>query len=157
MFFINFLVQNVLQISALGFLTISQQNRQFKIVMVDRGFQGGGVNPRGCALNYYYHPETKFVKVMFSQVSVCPLSRRGGLRLCPGGLCPGGLCPGGSLSRGTLSRGISVRDHPPYGNEQVVRILLECILFSGGSRIFPRGVRQLPKLQLFFRFLPKTA
>ena len=30
-------------------------------------------------------------------------------------------------------------------------------LFSGGSRIFPRGVRQLPKLLLFFKFLPKTA
>ena len=29
--------------------------------------------------------------------------------------------------------------------------------FSGGSRIFPRGVRQLPKLLLFFKFLPKTA
>ena len=28
---------------------------------------------------------------------------------------------------------------------------------SGGSRIFPRGVRQLPKLLLFFKFLPKTA
>ena len=28
---------------------------------------------------------------------------------------------------------------------------------SGGSRIFPRGVRQLPKLLLFFEFLLKTA
>ena len=32
----------------------------------------------------YYRPQTKFVKVMFSQVSVC-LSLSGGL--CPGGLC----------------------------------------------------------------------
>ena len=31
------------------------------------------------------------------------------------------------------------------------------ILISGGSRIFPRGVRQLPKLLLFFKILPKTA
>ena len=30
-------------------------------------------------------------------------------------------------------------------------------LLSGGSRIFPRGGRQLPKLLLFFTFLPKTA
>ena len=28
---------------------------------------------------------------------------------------------------------------------------------SGGSRIFPRGVRQLPKMLLFFKFLLKTA
>ena len=31
------------------------------------------------------------------------------------------------------------------------------ILFSGGSRIFPRGVRQLPKVLLFFNFFLKTA
>ena len=61
--------------------------------------------------------------------------------LCPGGLCPGGLCPGvsegslstaGSLSRGSLSRGLypgrSLSWKPPYGNEWVVRITLECIL-----------------------------
>ena len=30
-------------------------------------------------------------------------------------------------------------------------------MISGGSRIFPRGVRQLPKSLLFFKFLPKTA
>ena len=28
---------------------------------------------------------------------------------------------------------------------------------SGGSRIFPRGVRQLPKVLLFFKYLTKTA
>ena len=44
-----------------------------------------------------YSPKTKFAKVMFSQVSVCP---QGGL-----GLRPGGLCPGGSLSEGSLSWG----------------------------------------------------
>ena len=39
------------------------------------------------------------------------------------GLCPGGLSPGGSLSRG-----VSIREIPPYGEEWVVRILLECVL-----------------------------
>ena len=64
--------------------------------------------------------------------------------LCPGGslfrgrgLCLGGLRPRGSLSRGvsvwgSLFRGVSVWRvsfrEPPYGNKQVVRILLECIL-----------------------------
>ena len=71
---------------------------------------------------------------------------------------PGGLCLGGSLSRGSLFRGVSVwgslsggdsvqgvsvqrvsvwrdlcpggfcHEDFPYGNEQAVRILLECIL-----------------------------
>ena len=61
-----------------------------------------------------------------------------------GGLCPGGSCPGGFLPRGSLSGGlclgglcpggslcwVCVREPPlpPYGNEQAVRILLECIL-----------------------------
>ena len=53
--------------------------------------------------------QTKFAKVMFSQVFVCP---QGGLCpgiLCPGGLFPGvGLCPGGSVPRWSLSRGVSV-------------------------------------------------
>ena len=63
----------------------------------------------------YYRPQTKFAKVMFSQLSVCP--QGGGLSLCLGslrprwgGLCPGDLCPGGSLLRvGALSRGFSVQ------------------------------------------------
>ena len=78
---------------------------------------------------YLYRPQTKFAKVMFSQVFVCPqggvsVSVRGCLH--PGGLCPGGgLCPWGSLSRGvsvqeglclvgSLSRvgGVSVRETP---------------------------------------------
>ena len=53
----------------------------------------------------YYRPQTKFAKVMFSQVSVCP--QGGGLSLCLGslrprwrGLCPEDLCPGGSLLGG---------------------------------------------------------
>ena len=50
-----------------------------------------------------------------------------------------GLCPGGFLSRrvsvqgglsphGSLSRRVSLSGRPPYGKEQAVRILLECIL-----------------------------
>ena len=46
----------------------------------------------------------------------------GGGGLCSGGfLSEGDLCPGGLLGRPPD------RD-PPYGNEQAVRILLECIL-----------------------------
>ena len=78
---------------------------------------------------------------------LCPggLCLRG---LCPGGLCLGGLCMGvsvqgvydegvsvqgvsvwWSLSGGSLSREVvSVRETPPYGNEWVVPILLECFL-----------------------------
>ena len=49
--------------------------------------------------------------------------------LCPGvsvqgGLCPGGLCPGEFFVRETP------RQRPPYGNERVVRIVLECILVT---------------------------
>ena len=63
----------------------------------------------------FYHPQTKFPKVMFSQVSVCPMGVLGGSLsrgvsvwgyLCPGGLCPGGLCPGG-LCQGGLWHGDS--------------------------------------------------
>ena len=51
------------------------------------------------------------VKVMFSQVFVCP---RGGGGFCPGGsLSEGSLSRGrGSLSGGSLSRGVSVRETP---------------------------------------------
>ena len=75
------------------------------------------------------------VFVQWGSLSRGTLSRwvsvQGGL--CPGGslsggLCPGGLCPGGSLSRGISVQEGSLLGRPPYGNEQVVRILLECIL-----------------------------
>ena len=38
-----------------------------------------------------------------------------------------------------------------------IKDLLKLTHSSGGSRIFPGGGRQLPKLLLFFTFLPKTA
>ena len=80
---------------------------------------------------YIYRPQTKFARVMFSQVFVCPRGAGGGSRslsrgslswgisiqvsvqgvsvlgdLNPG-LCPGGLCPGGSQSRSLSSRSLS--------------------------------------------------
>ena len=57
--------------------------------------------------NFYYRPQTKFAKVMFSQVSVYP---QGGLGLCPGGFHPAGdLHHRGSLSGRSLSGGVSVQ------------------------------------------------
>ena len=90
------------------------------------------------AIANFYRPQTKFAKVMFSLVSVCP--RGGGVLgfwgrgLCPGGvfvqecLCPGGLYPGGSMSRRISVRRVLCHIDPSYGNERAVRILLECIL-----------------------------
>ena len=102
-----------------------------------------------------YRPQTKFAKVMFSQVSVCTQggsqSLSGGVSIpgvsVPWGLCPGGslggslggsvskggLCPGEPLSKGSLSResmcgGVSCHRDPPYDNERALRILLEYIL-----------------------------
>ena len=57
--------------------------------------------------------QTKFAKVMFSQVSVCP--RRGGRGVSvwgisvQGSLCLEGLCPGGSLSGVLCPGGLSGR------------------------------------------------
>ena len=49
-------------------------------------------------------------------------------RFCLGVSVQGGLCHGGSQSRGLCGEeGLRQRD-PPYGNEQAVCILLECIL-----------------------------
>ena len=73
-------------------------------------------------------------KVMFLHLSVSHSVHRGvsvsvqGVSV-QGGLCPGGLCPGGSLSRGGgLFLGKYLLGRPPYGNERVACILLECIL-----------------------------
>ena len=67
----------------------------------------------------YYRPQTKFAKVMFSQLFACP---RGvsvsvlGWGLCPGvssvqgGLYPGEVSFGGSLSRWVFVQGVSVQE-----------------------------------------------
>ena len=54
-------------------------------------------------ISIHYRLQTKFAKVMFSQVLVCP---RGG-----GVFVQGGLCPGGCLYRGSLVsfQGVSVQ------------------------------------------------
>ena len=94
-----------------------------------------------------YRPQTKFAKVMFSQVFVCQrggVSVQGLLSFCPGGFCPGGihprgLCTGRSLSRrvfvqagflsgGLCPRGLCPGGLCPGGSLGAVRILLECIL-----------------------------
>ena len=46
---------------------------------------------------YFYGPQTKFTKVMFSQVSVCPRGDRGGWVSAPG------------------PRGLSAKPHNPPG------------------------------------------
>ena len=81
-----------------------------------------------CGCNNY-RPQTKFAKVMFSQVFVCP---QGGL--CPVGSLSSGVSFCGASTQGGLCRGglcwrVSVRETPPpYGYVRAVRILLECIL-----------------------------
>ena len=67
---------------------------------IGEGVRSADFRPVG----YCYCPQTKFAKVMFSQVFVCPrgvsVQRRG---VNQGDLCPGG---GWSMSRGeSLSRG----------------------------------------------------
>ena len=67
-------------------------------------------------LPFCYRSQTKFVKVMFSQVFVCPQV--------------GVLCPGVSLSGGvSVQGGVSVRKTSVW-LRAAVRILLECILVS---------------------------
>ena len=94
---------------------------------------------------YFYRPQRSCGKVIFLQACVIlftgevsvPASTTG--HMTGGSLSGGGgfsvqgvsvwesLCPGGSLSR----KGFSVREIPrSYGNEQALRILLECILLQ---------------------------
>ena len=82
-----------------------------------------------------YHPQTKFAKVMFSQVSVCPRGVSAPLHAGihpPGQTTPGQTPPGQTTPMGRHPPG---KTHPPLhsacwdtGNKQVVRIPLECIL-----------------------------
>ena len=98
----------------------------------------------------YYRPQTKFAKVMFLQVSVCPQSGGGACvagghawqwACVAGGACmvggcawQGGMHGGGHAWQGwqgVHGRGAYVADTTRYGdtvNERAVRILLECIL-----------------------------
>ena len=52
----------------------------------------------GSITGNYYRPQTKFAKVMFLHVSVCP--RRGGLLLGEGVCCQGVPGPGRCLVKG---------------------------------------------------------
>ena len=101
-----------------------------------------------CCCWNIYHPQTKFAKVMFLQVSVC--SQGGGMRGCSreeGGMAcmvaSGGdawLLPGGMHG---CSPGEPAWDTMRYGdtiNERAVRILLECILLfiiTSNKRLMP--------------------
>ena len=104
----------------------------------------------------FYRPQTKFAKVMFLQVSVCP---QGGVHGCQGvwmvaggmrgeeghawqrGACvvKGGMCGKGGHAwqrRGMHGEGGHAWDTMRYGdmiNERVVCILLECILVKHRS------------------------
>ena len=107
---------------------------------------------KSSALSCNYSPQTKFAKVMFLQVSVCPQGRacmvsgRGGMHGCCWGACMvagGGVCMVAGGHAWLLAGGVTV--HACWGrcvwllggvrriswdmvNEWAVRILLECIL-----------------------------
>ena len=84
-----------------------------------RGSLSRGVSVRGCLC-----PGVSLSGGSLSMGVLCP-----GVSLSGGSLSMGVLCPGGSLSRGVSVREIpQTESPPPYGNERVVRILLECIL-----------------------------
>ena len=102
--------------------------------------------------------------------------------VCRGVSAGGGVCRRGCLPGGCLPGGV---DTPLWTESQTRVNTLLCHNFVAevsnwilvisisndnkqcrdvtsdaglyGSRIFPRGVRNLPKLLLFFKFLPKTA
>ena len=85
-----------------------------------------------------------------------PLFDGGGRVLWRGVLFHGWCCSRGCYDVTSCYRGSAVHNRkwhhntPPPGNRMTDR-------HSGGSRIFLRGVRQLPKVLLFCNFLPKTA
>ena len=74
---------------------------------------------------FHYRPQTRFAKVMFSQVFVCPQgegsvsrgSLSGGVSVRGKGLCPEGL----------VSKGVCVQGGLCQGDVRLVLILLECI------------------------------
>ena len=82
-------------------------------------------------LQVSHHPQTKFAKVTFSQVSVCP---QGGLVLCPKEVSVQGvLCLGGLSGRVSAWGGISVTETP-------------CTIQAGGTH--PTGMHSCWHLQL---------
>ena len=85
----------------------------------------------------HYRPQTKFAKVMFSQVSLCPQGEGSRSLFRVGSPYRGVSAQGGSLLRRSLSREVSVggslSGRPPYGNMRAVRSLLECILVTIAS------------------------
>ena len=80
----------------------------------------GGVTKEG-GVTYYYRPQQSCGMVIFSQAAVSHSAHHG---------MGGGVCP--SMHYRSHDRGVSVRGsllgRPPYRNERVVRILVECIL-----------------------------
>ena len=82
----------------------------------DSGFLRLGVpTPEFGAKTYYYHPQTKFAKVMFLQVFVCPQGE-------------GGLHAGGSASGWVCIQGDPHWILWDTVNKWAVCIILECIL-----------------------------
>ena len=96
----------------------------------------------------FYRPQTKFAKVMFSQVFVCP---QGGVSVQGGVFVQGGLSPGGSLSgRGLCPGGGLCQGDPPYGYIWAVCILLECILVHRSNCAGGGSLRRNPRQHLHF-------
>ena len=94
---------------------------------------------------HIYRPQTKFAKVMFSRVSVCPLG--GGMRgrgyAWPGACMAGGCMIGGMHGRGHVWQGACIAGGHAWQErwplQRAVCILLECILVG---EIFSRNVHE---------------
>ena len=83
-----------------------------------------------------YRPQTKFAKVTFSQVFICPQGEWAGGGSLSGGISvQEGLCPGGVSVRESLSRGVSV-----WG----VSVSVQGDLCPGGSLSRGVSVRETP-------------
>ena len=91
--------------------------RYWHIVATTAAVRKHPTRMHSCFSVKFYRPQTKFAKVMFSQVSVCPqggvsqhvMGTGGGIPACsgqgwclPGGSLPGGVYPGGA-TRGRVS------------------------------------------------------
>ena len=115
----NWRSSNVPDVSGVGSICARLDNTQrwrWSALGCNRGGTVNQCTEQHLYYVFYYRTQTKFAKVMFSQV----LGLSTG-----GGLCPGGLCQGG----------VTVRETPlPYGKELAVRILLECILVQKNEK-----------------------